>query len=159
MNSFFGLGKTITLNGLTAFIQKLIVDAEIQQYCHWLFDNAAPERFAELLYNIGFAGLQENGAVSFRSLGSSGSKPPAITSSTRLAIHSTYATALNLQDVVIDGLEDDVELRQSGIVAEVPGAITSEEYYQRLVELQKTLELIEPGKPGDQCSFCIPKRH
>jgi len=164
LNSFFGLGSTITLNGLTAFIQKLIVDAEIQQHCHWLFDNASPERFAELLYNIGFAGLEESGTISFRSSGSSGSKPPAITSSTRLVIHNTYATALNLQDVVIDGLADDVELRQSGIISDIPGAISSEEYFKRLVELQQSLTLIEPGTSdatafedfvGDVIRYCF----
>ena len=164
LNSFFGLGKTVTINGLTAFIQKLIVDAEVQNRCKWVYDHAAPEHFAALLYNIGFAGLEENGVMKFRGLGSTGSETPAITSSTRLVIHPTYATALNLQNVVIDTLADDWELRQTGVVLDVPGAISPDEYFQKLLHLEGTLATLKHGREdasafedlvGDIIKYCF----
>jgi hypothetical protein len=164
LNCFFGLGNVITINGLTAFIEKLIVDAEVQHRCAWVFNHAAPERFAELLYNIGFLGLQENEVTKFRGLGSTDSKAPAITSSTRLVIHPTFATALNTQNVVIDSLAEDWELRQTGIVLDVPEAICPEEYYQKLLDLHGQLALIREGKEdaaafedlvGDVIKYCF----
>ena len=97
------------------------------------------------MYNIGFAGLEQDGTTKFRGLGSAGSKAPAITSSTRLVIHPTYATALDLQNVVIDSLTDDWELRQTGILVDVPEAISLDEYYQKLVQMKESLETLPVG--------------
>jgi hypothetical protein len=145
LNCFYGLGREFTINGLTAYITKLIVDSEVQKRCKWLYCYTSPERFAELLYAIGFVGLKEDGIIRFRSLGSQGSKPPAIGSSTRIVIHPSYCDALNLQDVVIDGLADDWELRQSGLLVDVPGAISRDEYFQSLVQLQDRLKVLSEG--------------
>lgn len=164
LSCFHGLGRTFTLNGLTAVVQKLITDLEIQKRCTWFFDFTAPERLAELLYNIGFVGLLSNGTPRFRGFGSSGSKAPAITSSTRIIVHPTYAEALSLQDVIVDSLGADVELQQAGVVAELPGALSADEYYAKLVDIQETIKMLEPGREdaeafedvvGDVIEYCF----
>ncbi len=145
LNMFFGLGNTFTLNGLTSFLSKLVVDPQIGTLCPWFYEYTAPERFAELLYRIGFAGLVQDGKVVSRSMGSSGSKAPEITSSTLLKIHETFGLALGLQDLVIDKLEDEYELRQSGIISDVPGGVSMEDYVKNLTETGERLDLIAPG--------------
>jgi hypothetical protein len=93
LNSFFGLGIEFTLAGLEAFIKKLIVEPRIVSACGtWLFHHHAPERFAELLWNIGFLGIG-NGSVVFRSPGANDAAHPPITSAARFVVHGTYRAA------------------------------------------------------------------
>ena len=76
---FYGLGLEYTILGLTAFIQKLLVDDEVKQYCSsWIYKFTTPEQFAELMYNIGFFGIKKDSVVLFRSLGAKSPTPPPI---------------------------------------------------------------------------------
>jgi hypothetical protein len=87
LSRFYGLGKEFTITGVDAFIKKLLVDQDIQQYCaKWLNVYMAPERLMELLYNIGFFGIREGEEVHYRSMGVKSVNPPKIaTSSTEVA--------------------------------------------------------------------------
>lgn len=145
LNRFFGLGTSYTLNGLVAFTSKLVSDPEIASLCPWFFNYTAPERLAELLYRIGFAGLKIDGKLHSRSMGASGSKPPEVTSSTLIEIHETFSVALGLQEVIIDTLDDDYELRSTGIISAVPGGLTMPEFIRRLNEVDERLDTIPTG--------------
>ncbi|WP_160149664.1 P-loop ATPase, Sll1717 family [Roseiconus lacunae] len=149
LNLFFGLGDKYTINGLVSLIAKIVADPKVGHLCPWFFDFATPERFAELLYRIGFAGLLNEGKLMSRSMGSSGSKVPEVTSSTLVCVHETFSLALGLQELVIDRLEDEFSLKQTGIITDVPGGVSFDEYVRSLDEAKHKLELVQPG--DDHC--------
>ena len=96
LNLFYGLGDRYSLNGLTAFISKLVVDPEVIKLCAWVLLNSSPERFADILYRIGFLGYVTDSRTHFRGVGSSGSQIPPVTSATIMKVHPTFAEAMAL---------------------------------------------------------------
>jgi hypothetical protein len=143
---FYGLGREYTIQGLMAFIKKLLVDDEVKEFCSsWLYKHTSPEQFAELMYNIGFFGIKEERSVLYRSLGAKSPTPPPISHNTHLVIHPSYADALNLQNIVIDTLDASISLRKAGLLTELPGAINLSNYHERLRELQENLGSLPQG--------------
>lgn len=142
------MGDEFTVNGLTAFIQKLIADFGITEPCKaWIFSYTSPERFAQLLYSIGFVGFINENTLDFRSVSDTGGKPPGVTSSTRVQIHPSYRDALNLQQIVVDSIPEHFELQQSGVIEELPGAVNLEQYIK---ELDEAAELLQSTPTGDK---------
>ena len=143
---FYGLGLEYTILGLTAFIQKLLVDDEVKQYCSsWIYKFTTPEQFAELMYNIGFFGIKKDSVVLFRSLGAKSPTPPPILYTTHLVVHPSYTDALNLQGIVIDKLDDSIFLQKGGLLTELPDAINLSTYYERLNDLIDNLKSLPSG--------------
>lgn len=137
LGRFYALGREFTVPGITAFIQKLLIDDEIKEYCStWIYKYTQPDRFIQLLYDIGFFGIKEGDAVEFRSLGPQSSTPPPIGTASTLAVHPSYADALNLQNIVIGSLDQTVPFRKDGLVIDLPGAINLNEYNERLEQLR-----------------------
>ena len=64
-----------------------------------------------------------------------------------MVIHPSYVDALNLQNVVIGELEEGFELKISGIVTDLPGAIDIHEYHETLAALQEDLKTLPTGRP------------
>lgn len=145
---FYGLGREYTILGLTAFMQKLLVDEEVKQYCaSWIYKYTAPAQFAELLYNIGFFGIKEDaGTALFRSLGAKSPTPPPVSHKTILVVHPSYVEALSLQNVVIDKLDESISLQKAGLLTELPGAINLNDYQERLAALLEALTNLPPGE-------------
>lgn len=146
LTRFYGLGKEYTIQGITAFIQKLLVDEEVKQYCaKWIYDFVPPDRFAQLMYNIGFFGIKQGDEVFFRSLGAQSSNPPPISTTTLLVIHPSYIDALNIQNKLIDDLSDSMSLQQAGLLSDLPEAINLEAYQERLSKLRHDLKMLPLG--------------
>jgi hypothetical protein len=145
LNRFFGLGKEYTINGIAAFIKKLLVDEEVKASCRpWLFKYTTPDRFIHLMYDIGFFGLKDGESVAYRSSGPQTAAPPSLKTSSIIVIHPSYVDALNLQNVVIGDLEE-IELKSSGIVVDLPGAIDLTEYQETLTALMENLRTLPSG--------------
>jgi hypothetical protein len=146
LSRFYGLGREFTVHGLTVFIQKLLVDEEIKQYCaSWIYKYTAPEYFAELMYNIGFFGIKVGDATIFRSLGAKSPTPPPISRTTNLVVHPSYTDALNLQNVVVDSLDPSMSLQKAGLLTELPGAINLADYHERLTQMLEDLDSLPRG--------------
>lgn len=147
LNRFYGLGNEFTVSGIDAFIRKLLIDKEIQEYCAtWIYKYTTPDLFIELLYNIGFVGISSKEGVLFRSLGPKSSTPPPITETTQIVIHPSYADALNLRNTVIAALDDKIPLQKAGILTELPEEITLSGYQERLRQIQEDLKTLPFGK-------------
>lgn len=146
LSRFYGLGREYTVHAITQFIQKLMVDVEIQRHCRgWIKDYYPPHRFIGLLYGIGFCGVKKGSSVEYRSPGIKSSDAPAIDQNTHAVIHPCYADALGLQDIVVQSL-DNVSLRQEGLVLELPAPFTQlDEYTARLDVLLGQLDNLEHG--------------
>lgn len=146
LSRFYGLGTEYTVNGLTAFVQKLLVDDEIKQHCaKWIYDYTTPDRFAQLLYNIGFFGIQEKEITLFRTGGAQSPIPPAIGAVSNMVVHPSYADALNLQEVLIDKLDPAADLRKAGMLSDIPDAIKLDEYQDQLRALGEDLKTLPAG--------------
>jgi len=146
LGRFYGLGREFTLNGITAFIKKLLVDEEVKQYCAtWIFKYVQPERFVDLLFGVGFLGIKSGATVVYRSVGPQSAVLPALTPAVTLTVHPTYADALNLQNILIGHLDEATPLQRSGIVIELPGAIDLNDYNNRLNQLLSGLKSIPHG--------------
>ena len=147
LSRFYGLGQEFTLAGVTAFITKLLVDQEIQQYCgKWLNIYLAPERLMELLYNIGFFGIREGEQVHYRTMGVKSVNPPKITTTSNAVVHPSYVDALNLQNLVVSFLDPNLPLRAEGIIADLPDGVGMDTYQERLARLYKDLDRLPQGK-------------
>lgn len=151
LSRFYGLGDAFTLSGIAAFVQKLLVDQDIQRYCgSWLNYFMAPERFMELFYAIGFWGIREGASVQYRSMGVKTSNPPKIASTSTAVIHPTFVDALNLQKAVIATLDNSLTLRTGGVIADLPEGITLATYQDRLHHLVATLDSVARGHKDSQ---------
>jgi len=147
LGRFYGLGREFTLNGMTSFIKKLLVDEEVKQYCAtWIFKYTQPERFVELLFSVGFVGVRTTGGIVYRSLGPQSAALPALTPATTITVHPTYADALNLQNLLIGTLDEATPLQRSGIVLDLPGAVDLNDYNNRLNQLVMGLKTIPHGE-------------
>jgi hypothetical protein len=146
LSRFFGLGTRFTMEGISSFVKKLLVDDEIKLMCgSWIYRHTAPEQFVHLLYGIGFMGIEDGDGVRFRSVGAQTSTPPLLTSNGLVAIHPTFADALRLRDQIIGDLPETVSLRDSGLVAELPDAINITEYNTKLTEILANLSSLPLG--------------
>jgi cell division protein FtsL len=146
LSRFYGLGKRYTLTGLEAFIQKLLVDKAVKSACdRWIYDFAAPERLARLLYDIGFFGFVSSGDTTFRSVGAKSTVPPSVTSATEVVIHPCYVPALDLQDVLVTSLDKSTTFSRPGLLSELPETLGILDYQVRLTELEKRLRDLPQG--------------
>jgi hypothetical protein len=143
---FYGLGRQFTIPGIEDFVRKLLVDPEIKQHCsQWVFKYTQPDLLIRLLYDIGFLGIVENGnAVVFRSSGPETSRLPAIGLRTLVEVHPTYVDALNLQNSIVNSL-DKIDLREAGLIGELPGAVDIDEYQRQLEALRENLKTLPHG--------------
>jgi hypothetical protein len=147
LSRFYGLGTEFTISGIEDLVKKLMVDQEVKSSCSsWLYQYTAPERFLEMLYNIGFIGIKEGNDVHFRSLGARSATPPAISATAHGVIHPSYRDALNLREVIIGSLDEDVSLRSGGMLAELPGALSVQDYRAQVSKLEGELIALELGK-------------
>lgn len=147
LNRFYGLGREFTVPGITAFIQKLLVDEQVKAQCAgWIYNYTAPHQFIDLLYGIGFVGIREGaGDPDFRSVGARSAKSPPITQASHVVIHPSYAEALDLQEKVIGSLREDVVLKQVGVLIDLPDAIDLTAYHSQLNKLLATVDATPHG--------------
>ena len=165
ISKFYGLGNEYTISGIESFIQKILLDKEVKNYCsRWIFKYTTPSLFIELFYNIGFFGLKYNGEFFFRSLGPKSSTPPPIGTKTRIIIHPSYSIALNLRSTVIMKLDEEFTLQQSGLLLDLPEGTTYTSYQDKLRNLQDGLKTLSVGLAnaakfeeivGDIIKFCF----
>jgi hypothetical protein len=165
LSRFYGLGREFTLRGIEDLLGLLIADSEVQSACaSWIF-TLTPEQFVRLLYGIGFVGLTVRGETRYRSSGPRDTTPPPVSAASRILIHPSYWDALDLQQRVIIQLDSSRPYERVGLVADLPEAMTPEQYRERLSELLEDLGLIEPGRAdseeyanlvGDVIKLCFP---
>ncbi len=153
LTKFYGLGTEYTLSGITAFIQKLLVDPSIKQHCkEWIFRYTSPEQFIELFYNIGFFGVKDGGKdemdIDFRSMGVKSSNLVRIKKTTHAVVHPSYVDALNLQNYVIATLDQEIYLKDEGLLPDLPEALNLETYYERVQTVLDQLDSTEKGRAG-----------
>lgn len=142
---FYGLGREFTISGIEDFIKKLLIDPEIKEHCKWIYKYVMPDLFVRLLYNIGFFGIKEVERVYYRAVGSQSSTPPPISSETTVLIHPTYSDALNLQNIIVRSLAANVDLKDAGLIGELPGAISIDDYQRTLEQLREQLSSLPHG--------------
>ncbi len=146
LTRFYGLADRFTVKAIDDFIKKLLVDEEIKVHCgKWIFRYTQPDLFIQLLFDIGFVGLDGNGDAHFRSSGSQSTTPPAIDVGTIVVVHPTYRDALNLRSALLSGLDPDVPLRESGLLEDLPGGLSLEAYYLKLKDLREQLKTLPMG--------------
>jgi hypothetical protein len=146
LNKFYGLGRRFTTAGVTAFIQKLLVDEDVRQYCgEWIYSYTEPERFMDLLYDIGFWGIESDGIVQYRALGSHTAVLPALNNETTVIVHPSYSDALNLLNETISSLDENTPLQGTNVFNDLPDAITLSTYVDKLLQLQNELKTLPPG--------------
>jgi len=134
-------------------------------YCgDWLKHNTTPHLFVRLLYSIGFFGVRRGTELTFRGVGARGSSVPTIDANTHAVVHPCYADALHLQDKIIGELGDDISLQKSGLLIDLPAALSTSEYLRKLEELKERLDNTPEGNDdaaafeeivGDIISLCF----
>jgi hypothetical protein len=143
---FYGLGTEYTLNGVTAMIKRLLIDEEVKQHCAtWFYDYTPPDRFTQLLFNIGFWGIKQGDSIIYRSLGAQSPIPPPINNDTHFIIHPSYKDALNLREILIDNIENSLPLRMAGLLSDIPEAINLAEFQNQLNELIANIKTLPKG--------------
>jgi hypothetical protein len=167
LGRFFGLGNQFGVLAIEDFVKKLLVDEEIRKRClSWIYNYTQPDLFFQLLFNIGFAGIRDDGTTYFRSLGSQSTTPPAIGVKTVLVIHPTYGEALNLRDALISRLDPSVPLSEGGLLPDLPEGTSADDYNSRLLALQEQVKTIPCGEAhaeefatmiGDVIRLCLFK--
>ncbi len=146
LSRFYGLGCEYTVQGIDAFIKKLLVDEEVKSYCgKWIFRFTQPDLFISLLYDLGFFGINDGGSVHFRSQGPQTHVTPRIGAKDTVVIHPSYGGALNLQQSIVSSLES-VSLRQEGLISDLPGSIDIAGYQQELQALRDELKTLPEGE-------------
>ena len=149
LSRFHGLGREFTVLGVTDFIKKLLVDDAVKAHCaKWVFQHTTPDRFIELMYNIGFMGIGSGTDVQYRSLGARSSSAPPISASTHVSVHPSYVDALSLQNLVVDNLSPEITLQAEGLQIDLPEAVSLGEYSNRLDTLESELTTLPTGPGG-----------
>ena len=149
LNRFHGLATEFTIPAITAFIQKLLADQEVMQFCGpWFKKVSAPHTFIELLYGIGFVGIKNGQDLEFRGVGTRAASPPPISATSTVVVHPSYAPALDLQSKLIGDL-DDVVLQKEGLLLELPEAIDLNQYQQILTTLLSDIDTTPHGRDHD----------
>jgi len=147
LSRFYGLGREFVITGIEDFIKKILIDVEIKNLCaSWIFNFIQPEQFVNLLYNIGFVGIQTSSGIKFRSLGPSSSSPPPITSQTHIVIHPSYTDALDLRTVIISTLDQALSWQAVGLLTELPESIDFTTYYNKLDEIMEEMKTLPEGR-------------
>jgi hypothetical protein len=143
---FYGLGRQFTIQGVDDFIRKLLVDSEVKQHCQkWIFKFTQPDLFIKLLYDIGFVGIKHGESMpTFRSSGPQAAGLPPIGLATSVVVHPTYSDALNLQNSIVNSLAT-IDLREAGLLGDLPGAVHIDDYQRQLVTLQEDLKTLPHG--------------
>lgn len=146
LSRFYGLGTEYTVSAVTGFVQKLLVDDEVKNLCEsWLYGYVPPERFIELLYNVGFVGIKNDDSVRFRSLGVKAPTPPPISYDTRVVVHPSYVDALSLQNAVIGSLGDEVKLKSEGLIYDLPEATSLSDYQATITSVIEDIKTLIHG--------------
>ncbi|VVQ36731.1 P-loop ATPase, Sll1717 family [Pseudomonas fluorescens] len=146
---FFGLGNEYTLVAIEDFIQKLLVTESINKYCNaWFYDHTTPFRFVEVLYGIGFLGIRRKKEVEYKESGKDSNAKPSFDNSSTFFIHPTYHEALNLQPLLLKDLKDETQLKNEGILEDLPDAFNRDEYKGALQETLENLRTLPKGHSG-----------
>lgn len=149
LSKFYGLGTEYTVAAIDDFTKKLLLDEEVRDACQsWIYSYTSPELLIKLLYNLGFMGIKDDGGVTFKSSESALAMMPTITDRSVVAIHPTYANALSLHVALVNRMGDEVQLRQSGIVTDLPESTTLRVYNAKLTALQRKLAELPAGDEG-----------
>lgn len=147
LSKFYGLGTKYTIRAIDDFTKKILVDEEVKDACgSWIYSYSSPELLIRLLYNLGFFGISNDGIAMFKSSESTLAMMPTVTEKSVIVIHPTYVNALSLQNVSVNSMGDEVQLRQSGIVAELPESTTLRVYNAKISSLQTKLANLECGE-------------
>jgi hypothetical protein len=148
LGRFYGLGREFTVQAISDFIKKLLVDEDVRRNCQtWIYSYMQPDMFIRLLYDIGFVGIKEvDSLVRYKSAVGGTSTPPPLGETVLITIHPTYADALALQNLLVSSLSEEVNLKQSGIIGELPGSIDIETYLKRVELLQQNLKTLPTGE-------------
>jgi hypothetical protein len=152
LEKFYGLGQRFTTGGMEDFISKILQDPDVQLGCSsWIYDHSTLERFVRLLYDIGFLGLRERkgnnkARAAFRSLGPRDTTPPGLAVSTDLLVHPSYHQALELQDALVGSIGEEETFRRAGLILELPGALSLDDYRERVAGLSMRLKGIARGR-------------
>ncbi|MFS2096366.1 P-loop ATPase, Sll1717 family [Pseudomonas sp. Pseusp11] len=146
---FFGLGNEYTLVAIEDFIQKLLVTESINKYCNsWFYDHTTPFRFVEVLYGIGFLGIRRKKEVEYKESGKDSNAKPSFDNSSTFFIHPTYHEALNLQPLLLKDLRDETQLKNEGILEDLPDAFNRDEYKEALQGTLDNLRTLPKGHAG-----------
>ncbi len=149
LSKFYGLGTEYTVAAIDDFTKKLLLDDEIKDSCQsWIYNYSSPELLIKLLYNLGFSGIKRADSVLFKSSASPLAMMPTVADDSIVVIHPTYVDALSLQDVFVNRIGDDVVLRRSGIVEELPESTSLGVYNAKLNALQTKLRDLDCGDEG-----------
>lgn len=149
LEHFYGLGSEFTLVAIEDFIGKLVVNEKIRNYCSdWFYDYTVPFRFIELLYGIGFIGLNRKGRITYKESGKDANAKLAIDASAQFVIHPTYQPALNIRPILVQRLNDDTTLRNEGLLEELPENYQFDEYKLALNSTLTALKSLELGHAG-----------
>jgi hypothetical protein len=148
LGRFYGLGREFTVRAVGDFIKKLLVDEEIKQNCQtWIYKYTQPDMFIRLLYDIGFVGLKvADSEPKYVSGGPQSSSHPGIGDKALVVVHPTYTEALNLQNIIVSSLSEEIDLKQSGFIGELPGAIDLDTYRKQIEQLRENLKTLPHGE-------------
>ncbi len=148
LTRFYGLGTEYTVGSIEDFIKKILVDKEVQDACKtWIYNYTAPDRFIQLLYNIGFWGQkQPSGRIRFKSSEAENPGNLSIAVDSTFVAHPSYIEGLQLQNKVITSLGDSISLKTSGLIVDVPESFSTASYRLRLEELSTELATLPVGK-------------
>jgi hypothetical protein len=149
LSKFYGLGDEYSVAAIDDFTRKIILDDDVRDSCQsWIYSYSSPELLIKLLYNLGFAGLKKGDGVVFKSSDSTLAMTPTIAKDSIIVIHPTFVDALSLQNVLVNRIGDDVVLRQSGIVGDLPESTSLGVYNAKLNALQTKLRTLDCGDEG-----------
>jgi hypothetical protein len=148
LTRFYGLGTEYTVGSIEDFIKKLLVEHEVQDACRkWIFNYTAPDLFIQLLYNVGFWGeKQSRGRTRFKSSEAENPATLSITADSTFVVHPSYIDGLQLQTRVITSLGENVSLRTSGLIVDVPESFSTSSYRAKLQSLSEELATLPRGK-------------
>jgi hypothetical protein len=146
LSKFYGLGNEYTVTAIDDFTKKILLDDEIKDSCQsWIYSYSSPELLIKLLYNLGFVGIKKGDNAIFKSSESTLAMTPTITDDSIVVVHPTYAKALSLHTGLVNRIGDDVVLRQSGIVTDLPESTSLSAYNAKLMSLQTKLKNLRQG--------------
>lgn len=146
---FYNLSTSYSILAIEQFIQRLLIDPTISKMCGaWFFNYSTPHLFIELLYRIGFVGIKNGTRITFRGSGLDASFFPRTEQTSTILIHPTYHAALQLSDVLLTQLPESVQLKQSGVLEELPEGFSAVEYRNKLEELSDKLKHLALGTEG-----------
>ncbi|MDH7943465.1 transposase [Pseudohongiella sp. SYSU M77423] len=144
---FYGLGNQYTVNAIEDFIQKLLINDSIKKHCkEWFFRNTTPYRFVEVLYGIGFVGIQRRKHTQYKGSGMDSNAKPAFDNNSIFEIHPTYQQALNLRSVLISDLKDETTLKNEGILEDIPESFQLDDYKMALELVLRRLRGLPSGR-------------